>query len=634
MNVNQILGGRYQVVKELGASHWSSTYLVEDTGLSGHPECVVRRIPLPARSPRALKFILVLLKKKAEALKYAGAHDQIPKIFDYFEEDQTFYLVEEFITGHPLSAELPTGKVLPESAVIDLMRDVLEILVVVHSWGVVHRNINPYNLIRRSSDRRLVLTGFGIFEEISNQIARSRLSTPEPFPANGSAVYAPDEQFHGKVHFNTDLYAVGMIGIQALTGLSTAELVDLRQANGKTLGLLSWYQYAQTESPLVGILNKMVHPEVQQRYHNATEVLDDLKFLTDGALAISSCSAELTTAETHVATRQGLKRPRGRWLVGGAIATVTTLALLGVIYAQIPQRLLAQYFLQRASAQIQQGQEQEAIATYTRAIQNHPSVAAHIQRGQLHHQSGNWQAAQADFSRAIELRPDADEAYYYRGNIRYEVGDRQGALEDYTQAIRLNPAYAPTYVNRGSVRAELGDEEGALADYTQAIQQDPSLPAAYLNRCLTRSNLDDHQGAIEDCSQAISLEPTSVLAYQNRGLARRRLGDIKGAIEDLNIAIRLDPKDADPYYNRGLARFELGDQTGAIADYTQAIQLNPDHAFAYYDRAMAYLNSGDTQKAIADLQQSAKLCLDTVRIGCYEDAQYQLNQIQSGIQAK
>ncbi len=630
MNVNQILGGRYQVVKGLGASSRSNTYLVEDTGLSGHPECIVRRLPLPARSPRALKFILVLLKKKAEALKYAGAHDQIPKILDYFEENQSFYLVEELIVGQPLSTELTAGKVLPESVVIDLMRDVLEILVVVHSWGVVHRNINPANLIRRASDQHLVLTGFGIFEEISNQIARSRLSASEPFPINGAAVYAPDEQFQGKVHFNTDLYAIGMIGIQALTGLSMAELVDLRQANGKTMGLFSWYQYAQIESPLVAILNKMVHPDVQQRYRNATEVLDDLKFLTEGALAVPSYSTptEITPTDEQTPSR----RPQGHWLIGGAIATLLGAVLVGLMYAQTPQRLLAQFFLQRAAAQTHQGNDSEAIATYTRAIQNYPSLAAYLQRGRLYHQAGDWQSAQADFSRAIELQPKAPEAYHFRGQIRYEVGDRQGALEDYTQAIQLDPNSAPTYVNRGSIRAELGDEEGALADYTQAIQQDPSLPAAYLNRCLTRSNLDNHQGAIEDCNQAISLDPTSVLAYQNRGLARRRLGDIKGAIEDLNIAIRLDPNDADPYYNRGLARFELGDQTGAIADYGQAIQLNPDHALAYYDRGMTYLNGGYTSEAIADLQQSARLCLDAVRIRCYEDAQYQLKQIQPEIQ--
>jgi serine/threonine-protein kinase len=119
------------------------------------------------------------------------------------------------------------------------------------------------------------------------------------------------------------------------------------------------------------------------------------------------------------------------------------------------------------------------------------------------------------------------------------------------------------------------------------------------------------------------------LAYQNRGLVRRRIGDTRGAIEDFNIAIRLDPLDADPYYNRGLARYELGDRMGAIADYTEAIQRNPDHVFAYYDRAGIYAADNNLAAALDDFQQAAKLCLDAGRTRCYEDAQYQIRQLQA-----
>ncbi|MGJ3250369.1 MAG: tetratricopeptide repeat protein [Elainellaceae cyanobacterium] len=622
--MNQILGGRYQVIRGLGATNQSGTYLVEDTGLSGHPKCVVRRLPLPAKSPRALKFVLVLLKKKAEALKYAGEHEQVPKILDYFEEKRNFYLVEEFIVGQSLSKDLKAGKIWPESAVIEFLRDALNILVTIHSWGVIHRNIKPSNLIRRSTDRRLVLTGFGIFEEISNQIIRSRITDSPYHHLNGAAVYAPEEQFQGKVHFNTDLYALGMIGIQALTGLSTSELIDLRQANGKSTGsIFSWHQYANVQSPLVSILNKLVHPDSQQRYQNATEVLDDLQFLTENAGAPDS-----NPEANQDATNTTMKRHRGHWLTGVGIAALVAIALFSAIYARLPQKLIAQYFSHRANEYEQADNYQQAIAQYDQAIRNYGTAETYLNRGIAYYEMGNWQVAQRDLSRAIDLQPDLADAHYYRGNIRFNLGDRQGALEDYTQAIQNDPSNVPAYINRGSVRAESGDERGAIEDYDQAIQHDPSRAAAYLNRCLSRSNLGDHQGAITDCNQAISLQPNSVLAYQNRGLARRRLGDTLGAIEDFNIAIRLDPDDSDPYYNRGLARMEIGDRTGAIADYSEAIRLNPTHALAYYDRALARIEAGDRDGAIADLQQSAKLCLDAVKIGCYEDAQYQLNQLQ------
>ena len=99
-------------------------------------------------------------------------------------------------------------------------------------------------------------------------------------------------------------------------------------------------------------------------------------------------------------------------------------------------------------------------------------------------------------------------------------------------------------------------------------------------------------------------------------------------MEDYNTAIRLNPEDPDPYYNRGLTRWELGDNVGAIADFTYAIERNPNHVLAYYDRGLVHMKTRDREQAIADFQQSAKLCLDLGRVGCYEDAQFQLQQLQ------
>jgi serine/threonine-protein kinase len=636
---SQLLGSRYRFVKTLGSDPKGSTYLVVDTFLEGHPKCVVKKLRLPGKSSKAIRFILVLLKKKAEALKHVGSHDQIPKILAYFEENNFFYLVEEFIPGRPLSEVLKPRQTLSEAAVQHLIREVLKILLVVHSWGVIHRCIKPSNLIQRRPDKQLVLTGFGIFKEISAQNGRRHSGSYDKTFHNGASAYVPIEQEAGQCHFSSDIYAVGMIGVQALTGLPPQELQQLKRIvhanDGEQIPeSLSWHSYAKVSPEFQQILDRMISPNPDYRYSTAASVLEDLDKLHTAKSVLNKAvdSAIQRTSVLNVPEQpRAIAHPRRSkpFVFWGLTSLALLIVALGIVAARIPQRIWASNALRQGQVSEESQQYEEAIAQYSKAIQSYPTSEAYTNRGIALFLNGQYLRSQEDFTRAIELDGTQAEPYYYRGNARYALGNLEGALDDYTQAINLDPdGTLKAYVNRGTVRAELGDDEAAIVDYSEAIQRDPNFYEAYLNRCLSYSNVDEHQAAITDCSQAIRLEPDSVLAYQNRGLVRRRLGEPIGAIQDFNIAINLDPDDPDPYYNRGLAREEVGELVGAIADYTQAINLDPTHTFAYYDRAIARMQDNDYEGALTDLEIAAKLCLDAGREGCYNDTQYKINEIQ------
>ncbi len=626
-DMNQLLGGRYQFIRVLKSNAVGQTYLAEDTQGEQPLPCIVKRLQIASRNPRTQRFVSVLLKKKAETLSNFTC-SQVPKILDFFEEAAGFYIIEEYIEGRPLSDLFAQGRPWDEGSVIQLLHDILNIVATVHSWGVIHRCIEPAHLIRRESDQQWVLIGFGIFHEISTQVMRSQ--TPPSSPLLGEAsIYRPTEQTQGQLQFSSDIYAVGMIGIQAITGLSSLDLMKLRDSSTATNGSKSpqilWRDQGNLSDDLAEILDRMVCPAVHQRYQLVSDVLNDLQRLRRQETALGAS----TSLGDEAAERSRTSTNSTNWMRPLGLGIIAILGVAALMYSQIPQRWLAQRSLQRATNYQQSGATDKALAQYEQAITLQPSGQAFYERGMLHQSMGNTQAALEDLSQAIQLSPDNSNFHYQRGNIRFGLGDSEGAIADYTEAIQKDPNMSNAYVNRGSVRADLGDDQGAIADYTAALQVDPNLSAAYLNRCLSRSNLGEHQSAIADCSQAIRLQPNSVLAYQNRGLVRRRIGDTRGAIEDFNIAIRLDPLDADPYYNRGLARYELGDRMGAIADYTEAIQRNPDHVFAYYDRAGIYAADNNLAAALDDFQQAAKLCLDAGRTRCYEDAQYQIRQLQA-----
>ena len=504
-------------------------------------------------------------------------------------------------------------------------------------------------MIRRDIDGNIVLIGFGIFKEIGARVGRSPHNNSSA-TTKDSGPYVSPEQALGQIQFNSDLYALGTICILALTGRSLAQLSALRASQSQE----KWYDTKQANSSLIKILDKMVHVDSTKRYQSARDVLADLANLeiekkgkepveneaTPNASLPSPIPSnfkvppqELELLETSLQSEILSPIPsssmrRMRWMVVGGIMAAITIVAIVALFARVPQKVSSYYAISRGMNREKQGDFTEAANYYTRAINGQPdSGEAYYRRGLVYQRMGNREAALEDFTEAIQLGYELGDAYYQRGNLRFLVGDRQGAQADYTEAIKRNPNLAEAYVNRGSTKADLGDDKGAVEDYTKAIQMDPTLPGAYLNRCLSWSNIGDQKRAVADCTKAIDLRPTHTFAYQNRGLARRRQGDIDGAIDDYNIAINLDPEDADPYYNRGLARRDLQDNRGAIADFTAAIERNPDHALAYYDRGLAYRELGNIERAIADFQQSAQLCLDVGRQGCYNDAQYQLNQL-------
>lgn len=297
--VGKKLGGRYQIVKVLGAGGFSETYIAQDNQRPGSPLCVVKQLRLANHNPKHLHLARRLFQLEAETLEKLGRHDQIPQLFAYFEEDEEFYLVQELIVGHPLSQELHSGKPLPEAAVVQMLHDLLQTLEFVHNHDVIHRDLKPSNIIRRESDGKLVLIDFGAVKQVSTQLLEPQGQT-ELTVGIGTHGYAPNEQCAGRVRFSSDIYALGMIGIKALTGLSPQEL----QLNSET-GELLWIHKAQVNSELAVILSKMVRYDFTQRYQSASEVrlaLEDLINSSPDSFVLAHSSINASTEDLDAPT--------------------------------------------------------------------------------------------------------------------------------------------------------------------------------------------------------------------------------------------------------------------------------------------------------------------------------------------
>ena len=267
------LNGRYKIIRELGFGGQGKTFLCQDMRLSGNPYCAVKQLrPANTNDPIFFDKAKRLFDQEIEALGKVGHHPQIPRLLDNFEENKEFYLVQEYVEGVSLSEELPPGTLWQENKVIEMLREILHILEFIHQKEVIHRDIKPDNIIRRNIDNKLVLIDFGCLKQVGDTQLTTQGGKVLSTMAVGTQGYIAPEQLQGRAFPCSDLYALGMIGIQALTGKSAVELqtqyIDLLTAE------VQWKPLApHVNQNLTSIISKIVAYRAIDRIQTATEVL-------------------------------------------------------------------------------------------------------------------------------------------------------------------------------------------------------------------------------------------------------------------------------------------------------------------------------------------------------------------------
>lgn len=280
--IGTVLKGRYKLVKNLKRGAFGRIYLAEICEAAGEEPaleqpagkqwCIVRHFQPNLAEPSILKEARWRFETEVQRLEALENCPDVAHICDAFEHDEQFYTVEDYIEGHDLGEEIGEGRRWNDRQAINLLYDVLKILECVHGYDIVHRNIKPSNLIRRRQEGGIAAIDFGSLKEIETLAiaAQGQVTTA----AIGTPGYMSVEQLGGKPTASSDLYALGMTAIQALTGMSPRQL----QRHPQT-GLLMWRPLVEVDARLADILDRMVHTDLNERYQRAKDVLEDLKNL-------------------------------------------------------------------------------------------------------------------------------------------------------------------------------------------------------------------------------------------------------------------------------------------------------------------------------------------------------------------
>ncbi|NER94770.1 MAG: protein kinase [Symploca sp. SIO1B1] len=293
--IGLILNERYKILKKLESGGFGVTYLAEDQYIPSKPKCVVKQLQPRIINPDTIADTIDRFNREAKVLEYLGKnHDKIPKLFAHFNENEQFYLIQEFIDGHDLSKEIVKGKQWSEVEVIKLLQEILEVLVFVHESPhenkVIHRDIKPSNIMRRELDNKLVLIDFGAVKEICT----AAVGAEEQIRGTiiGTRGYMPPEQSYGDPKQCSDVYAVGMVGIEALTG----EMPFVLPKDNDT-GEVIWRDRVSVSDAFANVLEKMVRFAFQERYQSSAEALEALRSLDGNQTLVQEQNIQQSNGE-------------------------------------------------------------------------------------------------------------------------------------------------------------------------------------------------------------------------------------------------------------------------------------------------------------------------------------------------
>ena len=659
LGLGQTIGGRYTIISQLGQGGFGRTFVAQDQHLPDHQQCVVKQLKPQATDPFTLQTARRLFDTEAKVLHRLGSHDQIPQLFAYFEENKEFYLVQEFIEGDDLSKELASsippypggasagntpsypgrsfseearGGHLSEDEVISLLKEILEILDFVHQQNVIHRDINPRNIIRRKQDGKLVLIDFGAVKQVSTQVVQGGRTNVTI--AIGTPGYLPSEQANSNPKLSSDIYAVGMVGIQALTGISPEQLpID------PDTGEISWNDKASVSPEFAEVLDKMVRYDFRQRYQSAAlalQALNELKTVSKSTVSLSAAASSKPVIAKPKLSKSLLYK------IGISMGVLSLGLVATVLLVNFVKSSNATDLYKRGDTLLELKRYDDALTSYNRAVELRPEYAAAwhgkgntllalkryeearnaydkaiqiqpdyaeawIGRGNALDALQQYKEAINSFDRALEFKSDSLEAWNSKGNVQIKLQKYSEAIASFDKAIELQPKYSPTWNNRGWALHNLRQYEEAVKSYDKAVEYQPDFPQAWYQRGNALINLQKYQEAVDSYDKAVQFQPNFSKAWYSQGSALINLRQYEQAFTSFDQAVKFNPDDSEGWYNRGWSLHQLQRYQEAVASYNKAIRLRRNFYQAQYNLGNAFYNLKRYQDAFVSYSRVVEI---------------------------
>src|SRR5579885_2633814 len=311
-----LLQNRYLIQKLIGGGGMGVVYLARDQRLANRP-CAIKEMVDHFIDPQQRREANEYFFREADTLAQLR-HPAIPAISDRFDHANRHYLVMEYVEGRNLEEEMAAlGRPLDEGVVIDIARQLCEVLGYLHSFTppIVYRDMKPSNVMLTPRGK-VMLIDFGIARLFKVASKGTMI---------GTLGFAPPEQYQGQVDPRSDIYSLGATLHYILSGrdpekfppFSFPPIASLRPG---------------ISANLAGAIDRALSYKVEGRPQSVGEFLDMMLYGVGLEAAPATVGPRTGTADlTRVMTTAPAARPARRRRSGlrRAVGFVVFVALVG-----------------------------------------------------------------------------------------------------------------------------------------------------------------------------------------------------------------------------------------------------------------------------------------------------------------
>ncbi len=207
MKVGQVVGKWYRIDAQIGSGMSSTVWRATDTRTH-------KNVAIKALHPHLLAEPEYANRFRREG-RIDVDHPNVVQVFDDGAEGDDVFIVMEYVAGGTLASLIEQGP-MPPARAMAIVRDIAAALAAAHTKGITHRDVKPRNVLM-APDGRAKLSDFGI----------ARLNESTTFTQTGiflgTARYSAPEAFNGRAEHRSDLYSLGVILYELVTGRTPFE---------------------------------------------------------------------------------------------------------------------------------------------------------------------------------------------------------------------------------------------------------------------------------------------------------------------------------------------------------------------------------------------------------------------------
>jgi len=271
--LTKVFGGRYEVIEKIGAGGMAVVYKARDTLLNRVVTVKVLRDQFASDQDFVRRF-------RREAQSAAGlSHPNIVSIYDVGKDEDTEYIVMEYIEGHNLKEIIRNYAPLSAEQAINLVMQIGEAIRHAHQHEIIHRDIKPQNILV-TPDGRVKVTDFGIAR------AASSATLTHTGDIVGSVHYLSPEQARGvQTNAQSDIYSLGIILYELVTGRvpydgETPITIALKHLQETPTSPSKLNPHVSPD--LENVIMKAIAKSPEKRYQTMDEFLADLRNVRAG----------------------------------------------------------------------------------------------------------------------------------------------------------------------------------------------------------------------------------------------------------------------------------------------------------------------------------------------------------------